>query len=147
MSSYTTSFTVDQSPDEVFKAINDVRSWWTGDVAGSTDALGDEFTYQYGDLHWSRQRIVELVPGRKVAWRVVDARLTFAEDPSEWAGTEIRFTIEPRGERSNVTFAHIGLTSALECFANCSSAWSFYVNGSLRRLITTGEGPSTPPWA
>lgn len=25
--------------------------------------------------------------------------------------------------------------------------WSFFVNGSLGRLITTGEGPVSPPWA
>jgi hypothetical protein len=147
MSDYTTTFTVEQSPEEVFKAINDVRSWWTGDVEGSTDGLGDEFTYQYGELHWSRQRVIEFVPGRKVLWRVVDARLTFTDDPSEWAGTAIGFTIQPDGDQTRVTFAHVGLTSALECFDQCSSAWSFFVNGSLRRLITTGEGPTPPPWS
>jgi MFS family permease len=31
--------------------------------------------------------------------------------------------------------------------AACSSAWGFYVNTSLKRLIATGEGPAQPPWA
>jgi hypothetical protein len=40
----------------------------------------------------------------------------------------------------------VDLRSDFECFDTCSSAWGFFVNGSLRHLITTGKGPSTPPW-
>ena len=50
---YTTSFTVDQTPDEVFKAVTNVRGWWSGEIDGGTDELGAEFTYQYQDLHRS----------------------------------------------------------------------------------------------
>jgi hypothetical protein len=42
---YTTSFTVDQSLEEVFDVINDVRGWWSEEIDGSTDKLGGEFTY------------------------------------------------------------------------------------------------------
>ena len=56
---YTTAFLVEKSPDEVFASINDVRGWWTGDVEGSADELGAEFTYRYQNLHFSRQKITE----------------------------------------------------------------------------------------
>ncbi|GID94661.1 SRPBCC domain-containing protein [Amorphoplanes digitatis] len=146
-SSFSTSFSVEQSPDEVFRAIVDVSRWWTGDIDGSAGEVGDEFVYRYGDLHVSRQGVTKLVPGRAVVWRVLDAKLSFTEDPAEWVGTEIDFRIDRRDGRTVVTFEHVGLVPGVECFDQCSSAWGFFVNGSLKRLITTGEGPTTPPWA
>jgi hypothetical protein len=143
---FTTSFTVEHSAEEAFKAITNVQGWWTGEIDGNADALGAEFTYRYPDLHYSKQKVTELVPDRKVVWKVTEAHLTFLEDPAEWTGTEITFEIVPRGARTEVRFAHEGLRSDFECFETCSSAWGFFVNGSLRRLITTGEGPATPPW-
>lgn len=46
---YTASFTVDQTPEEVFNAINNVRGWWSENIEGGTDKLGAEFTYRYQD--------------------------------------------------------------------------------------------------
>jgi hypothetical protein len=54
------------------------------------------------------------------------------------------FDIARDESRTEVRFAHLGLVPEFECFDACSNAWGFYINGSLRRLITTGEGP-TPP--
>jgi hypothetical protein len=144
---FTTTFSVDQTPDETFAAINNVRGWWTGDVAGGTDTIGDEFTYRYPGAHYSKQQVTELVPGQKVVWRVVDSDLVGPEDPSEWTGTEITFDLSRNGSKTEVRFAHTGLVPEFECFDACSSAWGFYINGSLRRLISTGEGPAVPPWA
>ena len=83
----------------------------------------------------------------KVVWHVVDAHLEGPEDPNEWTGTEINFEITQMEDGSEVRFSHLGLVPDFECFDACSSAWGFYVNGSLKRLITTGEGPAKPPWA
>jgi Activator of Hsp90 ATPase homolog 1-like protein len=139
---YTTTITVDQTPEEAFAAINNVRGWWMGDpgVEGSTDKLGDEFTYRYEDIHYSKQKITELVPGKKVVWLVLDARLNFTKDRAEWKGTEITFEISKKGKQTEIRFTHVGLVPQFECFDSCSDAWGSYINGSLRKLITAGKG-------
>src|SRR5262245_37242594 len=142
---FTTTFSVDQSPQQVFDAINNVRGWWSGEIEGSTDVLGAEFTYSYKTVHRTTQRITEWVPGRKVVWHVVASHLGFVEDKHEWDGTDIVFEIERRGDRTELRFTHVGLVPAFECYDGCSGAWGFYVNDSLQRLITTGKGEPNEP--
>jgi hypothetical protein len=137
---YTTAFTVDQTPKEAFDAINNVRGWWSGNIEGSTDKLGDEWTYRYEDVHYSKQRITELVPRKKVGWLVLDSSLNFVEDKDEWNGTSITFEISKRGDKTEVRFTHVGLVPAYECYGACSNAWGSYINGSLRKLIAKGKG-------
>ena len=137
---YTTSFAVDQPPEQVFAAITNVRGWWSGEIDGRTDKLGAEFTYRYEDIHRSRQKITEWVPGKKVVWRVLDARISFVKDKAEWNGTDIVFEIAMKGEKTELRFTHVGLLPAIECYGKCSGAWGFYINESLRSLITTGKG-------
>jgi hypothetical protein len=140
MNSYTTSFTVDQTPKQVFEAINNVRGWWSGQIDGPTDKLGDEFTYRYQDVHRSTQRLIEVVPEKKVVWLVLDAYLNFIKDKTEWNGTKVIFEIAKKGDKTEVRFTHQGLEPEVECFDACTSAWGFYINSSLKSLITTGKG-------
>jgi hypothetical protein len=137
---YTTAFTVEQSPEEVFDAINNVRGWWSGEIDGPTDTLDAEFTYRYRDVHATTQRITEWVPGRRVVWHVVDSHINFVRDTTEWNGTDIVFDITSTQNGTEVRFTHVGLVPTVECYGGCSNAWGFYINGSLRSLITTGQG-------
>lgn len=136
---FATSFMVDQSPNEVFHAINNVAGWWSGEVAGPTDQLGAEFTYRYKDMHKSTQRVKEFVPGKKVVWHVTHAELTFVKDKSEWVGTDIVFEIATKAGKTELRFTHVGLVPAFECYGGCSGAWGALVNRNLRQLIVTGK--------
>jgi len=131
---------VDKSPAEVFAAINNVRSWWSGGIDGRTDKLGAEFTYRYQDLHRSKQKITEWVPGKKVVWHVSNADINFVKDKKEWNGTDIVFDIARKGDKTELRFTHVGLAPSIECYGRCSGAWGYYINESLRSLIMTGKG-------
>lgn len=143
-SDFTVSVVVDRSPEAVFAAVNDVRGWWSGNVEGETNALGATFSYRYEDVHFSKQRISEFEPSRRVVWHVEDASLSFTSEPDEWVGTDITFEILPREAASELRFTHVGLTPELECYTDCSDAWTFYVTESLRDLITTSIGKPNP---
>jgi len=137
---YTTSFTVKQSQEEVFSAVNNVRGWWSGEIVGQTDQLGAEFTYRYEDLHRTTQKITELVPGKKVVWHIADSKINFVKDKDEWTGTDVVFEIARKDDKTELRFTHVGLVPAIECYGKCAGAWGYYINESLRSLITTGKG-------
>lgn len=137
---YTTTFMVDQTPEEVFNAINNVRGWWSEEIEGSTDELGAEFKYHFKDVHRSTIKVTELVPGKKVAWHVLDNYFSFTKDETEWIDTNITFDIAKNGDKTEVRFTHVGLVPQYECYNACSEGWSTYINGSLWSLITTGKG-------
>jgi hypothetical protein len=141
---FTTTFTVEESPDEVFDAINNVRGWWSENIEGRTDQLGGEWTYRYADVHNCKMKLTELIPGKKVVWLVLDNYFDFTKDKTEWKGTKVIFEIAKKGGKTEVHFTHAGLVPEYECFDVCSDAWSSYVNGSLRSLISTGKGIPNP---
>src|SRR5262249_9776607 len=108
------------------------------------DQLNGEFVFHNEPVHYSRIKVTELIPGKRVAWRVLENHLDFVEDTREWTGTEIVFDIARKGDKTEVVFTHIGLVPDYECYDVCSNAWGGYVNGSLRSLIATGAGAPIP---
>lgn len=140
--SYSTTFTVEQTPSEVFDAINNVRGWWSGKIEGNTKKLGDEFKYNYQDFHHSTQKITEFVPDKKVVWHVTDASLSSFQKKAEWIGTDIIFEIADKDGKTEVRFTHKGLVPQFQCYGDCSGAWGTLLNVNLRNLIITGKDQS-----
>ena len=137
---YTASFTVDEAPQDVFAAINNPRRWWSEEIEDDTDTLGAVFAYHYKDVHRCMMKITEFIPGKKIAWHVLDNYFDFTEDKTEWKDTTISFEISEKGSKTQVDFTHFGLVPEYECYDICSDAWGTYIKGSLRSLITKGNG-------
>ena len=138
--SFTTTIFVDQTPKQVFDAINNVRGWWSEEIEGATNKLNEEFKYHYRNVHRCQMKIVEFVPDKKVVWLVMDNDFNFTKDKSEWKGTKIIFDIAEKGKQTKMHFTHQGLVPQYECYQICHDAWTNYIKNSLRSLIITGKG-------
>ena len=137
---YSIDFTVDQTPDAVFAAINDVRRWWSEGIEGSTDSVGAEFVHHVAEIHRCKLQVLQLVPGKKVVWLVLENHFSFTQDKTEWQVTKIVSDIVKKGKQTERRFTHEGLVPEYECYEACSEGWSTYVGHSLRNLIMTRTG-------
>jgi len=141
---FHTGITVTATPKEAFDRINNVTKWWTENVEGNSKKLHDEFTVRFGDIHYSKQKLVEFIPDKKVVWHVTDSYLSWLNDKHEWNNTIISFEITVKDNQTHILFTHIGLVPEIECYKDCSNAWSQYIQESLFNLITTGKGQPDP---
>lgn len=137
---FTYSIQTEKSPEHVFKAIREVRSWWSGlyneSFSGETKELNDEFSFRAGDgAHYSKQKLVEVIPNKRVVWLITESELSFLEQKDEWVGTKIVFEISEKDGKTELVFTHQGLTPEIECYDSCAPAWSMYLQEKLLPLI------------
>ena len=116
---YTVSLIVDANAEETFDGINRVSKWWNKNLEGSSEKQDDEFTVRFGDVHYSRQKLVEVVPGKKIVWLVTDSLLNFIEDKQEWTNTKICFELSEQDNKTQIQFTHTGLVPRVECYEAC----------------------------
>src|SRR6478735_7527048 len=121
---YHIRITVDADAHEVFESINNVTLWWTENLEGSSKKLNDEFSVRFGDVHYSKQKLIEFIPDKKVVWLVTESKLNFLKDKQEWNNTKISFEVDSTNNKTTVRFTHHGLIPQIECFDACSNAWT-----------------------
>lgn len=136
---FSYSFTSPKTADAIFKCLLDVRQWWSGlheeTITGESRQPGDEFAFEAGGgMHYTRQKLVELIPAKRIVWLVTESKLTFIEDQSEWNGTRISFDLKDEDGRTRVSFTHEGLVPEIDCYSNCSSAWTAYLDNLKKAL-------------
>ncbi|MDP9078958.1 MAG: SRPBCC domain-containing protein [Bacteroidota bacterium] len=109
---YTVLIVVIKSPNDVFNDINNVSEWWPEEFEGENTKLNDEFVFKSGDTHYSKNRVIEYLPNKKVAWLVTDSiRKT---DNYSWTGTKMIFELTSQGSNTMVKFTYDGFIFANE---------------------------------
>lgn len=137
---FNSTLVVDQTPQEVFSAITNVRGWWSEEIEGNSSEVNDVFDYQYGEVHRSKMKLIEVIPNEKIVWKVLENYFNFTEDEKEWTGNTIVFEITENDGKTQMKMTHIGLTPHNECYNACNDGWTFYIQTSLKNLIETGKG-------
>ncbi len=136
---YHSAIVVNSSVNEIFEKISDVPGWWAQNFEGSAKKLGDKFTVRFGET-WVTFEISELIPGKKVAWDVIDCYLPWLNDKTEWTGTTVVFEVAEKDRGVVINMTHVGLVPSVECYDNCEKGWDRYIKESLFKFITEGKG-------
>lgn len=133
------SITVNASAEEAMNKINQVNKWWAKKVKGKSEKLNDKFTTDFGET-FVDFKIIELVPNKKVVWKVIDSNLHWINNKKEWNGTEVVFEISEKKNSTLLVFTHIGLGPDFECYADCETGWNEHIGVSLMNFINEGKG-------
>jgi transposase InsO family protein len=139
--SFSIDIEFDADPNTVFHCIKDILIWWTTDFEGSTANLNDEFVIHHPGAHYSKQRLVENIPGKKIVWLVTEGTLDWLEkDKSEWTNTKMVFELTPQGNKTLLHFTHEGLTPEKDCYSRCCEGWSTVIMRRLYNYVTGAPG-------
>ncbi|MFL5789354.1 MAG: SRPBCC family protein [Flavisolibacter sp.] len=136
---FTYSFNSSKTPEAVFRLVLDIEKWWSGlyeeTINGTSQKVNDEFTFNAGGgAHYSKQRLIDIIPAKRVVWLVTDSKLNFLTNEAEWTDTKICFDISSEGNKTKVTFTHDGLVPQIECYNGCSGAWTKYLEKLEQKL-------------
>ncbi len=132
-----------QAPaDRVYAALtarDGLAGWWTQDVQAENEVGGKlhfGFTADGVELGFFDMKVLELDPGRRVLWQVVDG-------PAEWIGTRIGWDLAQEGNYCIVMFRHQGWKNPVPFMSHCSTKWAVFLM-SLKSLVETGKGQPSP---
>ena len=104
---YTASVELARSPREVFYVLlHDVGRWWPEQLEGSSSKLHDEFVFRTGDSHYSKNKVIELVPDQKLVWLTLESRRN--SDGFDWSGTKFIFELSQLDAGTKLQFTYEG---------------------------------------
>jgi len=136
---YHKNIVVSASTVEAMEKINKINLWWRKDFADTAEKLNDKFTVPFGEPSFVDFIVTELIPNKKVVWKVTDCYLPWFNDKKEWNSTEVVFELSEKEGETKIDFTHIGLVPGMECYDVCEKGWNGHIN-TLEQFINEGKG-------
>lgn len=130
------------SQDKIFAALtNTIIKWWSEMFEGTSNQQGKSFTIRFGANVFKSMLVEELIPNKKVVWKVTDSLIDIPDlkNKTEWINTKIIWEIASKDKQTVLHLTHIGLTPKIECYNICEDGWHNFTN-SLTEFINTGIG-------
>ena len=129
---YNCRIIVNTTPQKTLEGILQVSRWWTNDLRGNSEKINDEFIIQHGDIHYSKHKLVENVPGKKLVWLITESNLNWLKNNKhEWTNTRTIFELKPKGDLTVIHFTHEGLIPEMECYYRCVESWDLVIKERL----------------
>ncbi len=126
------------SANDTYRALataDGIARWWTTDTKGG-GAVGSTIKFTFGTRGFFDMKVLELAPGKRVLWQVVDG-------PEDWVGTKIGFDLKEDNGSTVILFKHQDWKEASEFMHHCSTKWATFLM-SLKSLLETGKGAPFP---
>jgi len=140
--SFKTTLILQAEERKIYDALTkSISAWWSEMFEGSAEQQGETFTIRFGSQVFKTMLIEELVSGKKVVWRVVDAVIDLPDlaNKSEWIYTYIVWDIFSTDRGTVLELTHVGLNSDMECYAVCVAGWESFLY-SFEKFVNTGVG-------
>ena len=104
---YSVAIEVAKSPGDVFSHLINLKKWWPEEFEGESIKLNSEFVFRTGDTHYSKNKVIEFVPYKKVVWITTESiRKT---DNYDWTGTKFIFELTSKGDNTLLKFTYDGI--------------------------------------
>ena len=104
---YSVAIELPKSQQEVFSHLINLKKWWAEDFEGDDIKLKSAFVFTTGDSHYSKNKVVEFVPDKKLVWLATESiRKT---DGYDWTGTKFIFELTPKGDNTILKFTYDGV--------------------------------------
>lgn len=104
---YTVDIEFSEPPAEVFNQIIDLSKWWPEEYVGESIRLDTEFVFKTGEGHYSKNRVIEFIPDKKLAWMTTESLRK--SDDFDWSGTKFILELTPKDEKTLVHFIYDGV--------------------------------------